>query len=461
MQVKKSDKYLIGACIGLIFLFFSSIIIVTFTRQILVKHMGMQNIFTDFIFMDHDAFNNGDEFNGDELQERGAKSEIDWAELYPFTFDDVPLSTEGTTQRSWTEKIEEKIDGVKSKVEFYCSKALFGYKNFVEQSKSYEKFIGWNFAPFGEYNGVVEMSSGYFTSYEEEKDVTDHANSLIELNEFCKDNGCEFLYIQAPHKVCEYDDSQISGSSDFSNQNANKMISIIEDAGVDVFDIRDVIHNEDFIHHELFYRTDHHWLTTTGLWAAQKTLEYCNVNYNFNAEISRLDLDRFEKKLYPEWFLGSQGKKVTLAHTEPDDFVLLYPEYKTKFHYYVPDELVDEEGDYSIVYDMRQIEEKDLYGSNPYGGCNYGDQPLIQIQNLLNADDNKILIIHDSFGDCFISCLALCEAEVDSLDVRHFNGSVKNYIQSTNPDIVMVMYNAGVVGDEIDWKSHESMFDFR
>ena len=37
-----------------------------------------------------------------------------------------------------------------------------------------------------------------------------------------------------------------------------------EMAGIDCYDLREAIHNENLYHHGLFYRTDHHWLGTTG-----------------------------------------------------------------------------------------------------------------------------------------------------------------------------------------------------
>lgn len=95
-----------------------------------------------------------------------------------------------------------------------------------------------------------------------------------------------------------------------------------------------------------------------------------------------------------------------------------------------------------------------------YRGYNYGDQPVIRINNLADTDGKRILIIDDSFGNCVISCLALCESEVDSLDLRHFTGSLENYIRTFDPDIVMVLYNAENIGRTVDRTTHTDMFDF-
>lgn len=118
-------------------------------------------------------------------------------------------------------------------------------------------------------------------------------------------------------------------------------------------------------------------------------------------------------------------------------------------------------GDYSVCYNMDGLGNGDYYSDNPYGLCNYGDDPMLEIENLLDAENKKIVIIHDSFGDCLVSGLALGVKNVCSLDIRHFTGSVEDYLNKTNPDLVIVMYNAGVAGDDVDYSTHTDKFDFR
>ena len=164
--------------------------------------------------------------------------------------------------------------------------------------------------------------------------------------------------------------------------------------------------------------------------------------------------------MYPEWFLGSQGKKVTLARTEPEDFTLLYPKYPTSFHFIVPAAGVDETSDYSVVYEMTEITVNDYYGKNPYAGCGYGEQPLVRIRNLENADNRRVLVLRDSFGNCLISGLALCEREIDALDLRLFSGSVISYIEQNKPDLVVALYSAASIGGAVNYHAHRDMFDF-
>jgi hypothetical protein len=467
-KATKMEKLLIGLCIGLLICLTFTIAVRFLTRQILVEHFSMDNAFTQLVWFDNaDAAGVGQNEEG-----ANAVSEIstNWAEQYPFDDSKSNLHLVDTKESSNTtnvsilnrvDQVTSAVAGVEGKMDVYATDLLIFYSKITEGAYAYEKYIGWNFASFVEYNAVVQLSDGYLTSYVSKQNTTQYYEALAELNEFCQDEGINFLYIQAPYKISEYDDTDVSGTVDFSNQNADELLEQLDSAGIDYYDIRETIHENDLRNHDLFYKTDHHWLTTTGLWAAQNILAFCNSTYGWNADLSLLDADQFDYVTYEDWFLGSRGKKVTLSRCQPDDFTLLYPKYSTSFSYYVPAEGIDTIGDYSVVYDMSQIEECDYYNKNPYGGCNYADQPLIQIENQLTADEHKILIIGDSFDNCVISCLALAEKNVDSLDLRHFTGSVKSYIEESQPDIVMVMYHAGAVGGDIDYSTHKDEFDFR
>lgn len=457
----KIEKITMGVCIGVLFIFACTIAVRVFTRQVLIKHYHIDNAFTRFVWFDNGYISTGDDF----------EVEMNWEELFPFDASDSnleALDTISTEKKNGLSGMKNQLACVKNfmisaeeKIETYTSSFLVFYSRIVEVAYSYEKSIGWNFAPFEEYNGVIELSDGYLSNYEEKKDTSQQFAALSEFNDYCQKKAIDFLYVQAPCKISEYDDTDISGMLDFSNQNANDLLAKLEDANIEYYDIRETIHENNIHNHDLFYKTDHHWLTTTGLWASQNILKYCNDTYGWNADVSLLDANQFDFITYKECFLGSQGKKVTLSRCRPDDFTLLYPKYDTKFHYYVPAEGINAIDDYSVVYNMSMIENSDYYNNSPYSGCNYGDQPLIQIENQKKVDDHKILLIRDSFGNCVVSCFALAEKNVDSLDLRHFTGSVKTYIEESNPDLVIVMSNAISAGDDVDYSTHTDKFDFR
>lgn len=454
---QKKKIWASSVCIGILLILCVALFWRIFVRQVFVKKLGMNNAFTECMLAGT-TLNNGD---GESGTKDVRTVDIDWKALYPFEKEEAVVEVK---QETAVDKILQKYNRVVSSVEqaiqTYTTNFMPGYHLMVEGAKVYNKFIGWNYVPYSEYNGVITLSDGYLSSYIEPKDVAQHAEELISFKNFCENEGTSFLYVQAPYKISEYDDLDVTNTSDFSNANANEFIKALKQSDTDVLDLRELIHQEGFNNHDMFYRTDHHWTVQTGLWATQRMLGYCNENYGWNADLSKLDITNFDEILYPNWFLGSQGRKVTLAATDPEDFVMILPKYDTNFHYVIPSIGMDEEGDYSITYNMDQIEVCDYYLKSPYSGCNYGDLPLVQIENLLDGEDHRILLIRDSFSDCVISCLASAEKEVYALDLRYFTGSVKKLVQELEPDLVIVMYNPNMLGGEIERSSHIDAFDF-
>lgn len=453
MSNKRAEQVLCGVSLAIVMLFACSILVRTATRQILVKRMGITNAFTDMVLFDVQKL---------KEEQTDKDTEIDWAALYPFLDGEMPAEGAEKQKSRLTavlDKVTEKVDSVKSKVETYTTDYLVGYHKMVDAAKKYEAAIQWNYTSFAEYNGIVTMSDGYLTGVEPKADVSAQAESAVKLAEYCKDSGIQFLYIQAPDKISKYEDTDISDVSDFSNQNADEFLERIRASGIKTVDLREQILAENLPHHELFYRTDHHWKAETGLWASRHILRLLRDDFGFNADLDALEDEKFEAVLYPNWFLGSQGKKVTLERTTPDDFTLLYPKYQTDIHYEVLSRNIDVDGDFSVMYDMKQVEELDYYGENPYAAHIYGDQPLERIENHLIEEPQRLCIIHDSFCDCVVPFLAMGIKYVDSLDIRHFTGSVQTFIDTTQPDIVIVMYNPTILTPNTD--AHIEAFDFR
>ena len=452
----KHNIYVRCACIAAVAIFmffFATIIVRTLTRQILVKKLGMENSFTNIVLFDLKNLNNTDEDTGN------ATVKIDWQSLYPFETGRQSVPDKAVTTTGFADKYKERILSVEEKIETYVTDYLIWYKKIVELANKYKSIIQWDYASYAEYNGIVKLPDGHLTSYIEQRDTNSAADNMISFADYCKQNGINFIYIQAPYKISRIQDKGVSGVVDFSNQNADALIQRLKQANVDIYDLRDEIESEGLNHHSLFFRTDHHWLPETGLWASRHILDYLNQKYKYNTDSGALNESQFKIVLYPKWFLGSQGKKVTLAVTTPDDFSLLYPTYKTQMHFSIPDAEIDLDGDFSIVYDMKKVEKIDYYGRNPYGAYMYSDHALTRFENHLSKNNMRLLFIHDSFGDCVLPFVSIGVKYVDSLDLRHFTGSVMSFIEKNKPDAVIVLYNPNSIKSDGDL--HKAPFDFR
>ena len=72
-----------------------------------------------------------------------------------------------------------------------------------------------------------------------------------------------------------------------------------------------------------------------------------------------------------------------------------------------------------------------------------------------------MLLLHDSFSDVVQSFLALGLKNLEAMDLRYFDGSLEGYIRENQPDLVIVMINAGEISGKINRDSHRDLFDFR
>lgn len=431
-------------------LFFISVTIRLFTRQILVEKLSMNNGFTNIVFFDKPEFENSNQ-----------TTEIDWSKEYPFKGEVEVIDTQSSNHflSDIAFRFESLIKGVERKITAYTTDHIILYSRFTEMANQYKKSIGWNLVPSEEYNGVITMSDGFLTTLIEKRDVSENVAAISNLKDFLDEKGIGLLYVQIPHKVCREDDD-LSGVIDFSNQNADEFLSGIKTQNIDFIDLRDVLHLEGLNHHELFYRTDHHWKAETGLWAAGIISKHLNDRYGFNIEMEIMNPNNYDYAVYKDWFFGSQGKKVTLSRAEPEDISLIYPKFDVDISFRIPERNVNLTGNFSVIYDLSHIEEIDYYKKNPYAAYTYGDNAFSGFRNNLLRGENKVLIIGDSNDNSLLPFLALGIENVDSLDLRHFDGSLLSLIEKNRYDLVIVDYIPGAI-NSIDFNLHNGFFDFR
>ena len=214
--------------------------------------------------------------------------------------------------------------------------------------------------------------------------------------------------------------------------------------------------------HSAFFRTDHHWKPETALWAAGKVVEKLKNSYGVDVNMTHFSSDDYEVQAYEKCFLGSQGKKLTLAYTEPDDFSLYYPKFPVKLHLQIADFGIDDTGDFTLLYDKAAWGSGNCYVDNQYAMYGYGDVPELIVHNYANESlsGKKILLIKDSMLDAGGPFLAMGLKDLRELDIRHFTGSVRKYVEQYQPDIVLIMYKPSYA-EPVDWTMHKDKFDFR
>ncbi len=380
-------------------------------------------------------------------QSSNSKS-TDWELVYPFKEEDL----EAEQQEALKEKKEEpkkitavdayknKVDGIKSSVEYYTSKLLFLRMKFIEFNSFFNKTIGMKL--FSGSDEIAALSDGSLVYYTEGRDISAGIKNMISLSKYVNNRGEDFLYVQVPSKIDPETSYLPAGIVDYGNETADRMVNALKKENIKCLDLRDCMKKQGMSYTESFYFTDHHWKTGVGMWAANeisKTL----ASYGIDYKPELLSKDNYTETVYKDFMFGSLGREVTTAFADPEDISIYTPNFETDFevNYYDHGKC---SGDFKdSLLDMSVFEKKDYYNTSAYSSYMHGVSPIVSIENKKADNDKRVLFVADSFCHCVLPYVATQVKYIDKIDLRFFYGSIKRYIDETNPDIVVVMYYPG------------------
>lgn len=446
---------IIGCGVIILFLAMGAVLCRAFVTNVVIPKWKINNAVTDFIME-----------KPEKARPYHKLVSVKWDKLYPFK--DSKKAAAAKNKKNTVIQFKERITGLEQKITTkekaisnYSNEKLWGFQDWVEMKMAYEKWIGWDICGYIRWIGKDYLVNRSLNRIDKRRKI----QSVTEFYNFCKEQGIPFLFVQTPYKVSqniEQDRFPILGNT---NAQADALIQGLEANNIPVLDIRDEVEKEKLAHYNLFFKTDHHWKPQTAMWAAERITKNLQARPDINLQYDSFLLtpEAYKEVVYQRNFLGSQGRKVTLARADPEDISLFYPKTETDFAYIIPSRKIHLRGDFSVMYDMNQIREGDYYYKNSYAAYSYGDQALIQIRNYkVGVNGKHVLMIKDSFGDAVEPFLAMTVAQLDVIDLRHFTGSLQTFIERTHPDVVMVLYNPSEsVGNQINWTSHKDLFDFR
>ena len=155
---------------------------------------------------------------------------------------------------------------------------------------------------------------------------------------------------------------------------------------------------------------------------------------------------------------------MTLARAKPENFTLIYPKFTTSINFEIPGRNLAMSGDFAITYNMKDVDTRDYYGKNTYATYIYADNALTRMENMNIPGGKRLLIIHESMSNCIIPFVALGVSHIYAIDLRHFSGSLKRFIEQEKLDAVIVMYYATVPGRYANpsaTKENKKFYDFR
>lgn len=277
---------------------------------------------------------------------------------------------------------------------------------------------------------------------------TDYEVSQMEgLSDFLNQNGVKLLYVNQP--VVYTDDGLFErefGTESWCNRNADTFLSRIREEGISAVDLRDSIKEEGLNTEDMFYRTDHHWTTETGLWAAGKIAEGLNQYCGYQIDPATFSRDRFTFTDYPQSWLGEQGKKIGRTYVGLDDYVEIRPNFDTAYTFRSGGKVYGGTFDDFIRSDRFKPEE-DYYNASDW----YYAYRTINCTNQ-NVRDGNVLLLCDSYAQVTDSFLSLGLHNLDTITLREYPSDFKleQYILDQGYDTVVIAYAQFMIGAHDD-----------
>ena len=301
-----------------------------------------------------------------------------------------------------------------------------------------------------EMNGVTRDNSNYLhvinTDIPDILTIKKDSRSLVKLFEHARKNNIKFIFVQAPAKVIDGQTVLPVGIRDFTNDVYDLWCGIMTENDIPVLDLRKTLKdNLDF------YKTDHHWTTTTSMHAAESIIEALNTKYNTGITPYWADSNgpQYKKKVWSKSFLGSYGIKVgRFFYSGKDDFEMYVPTFKTNIEYthYMNGKIEKKKiGSFEKAFLDYEILDDPNY-KNKYNACLFGGYVENVIINHYAGNNTKVLLVTDSFGRSMSQYLSLYFKELRYLDPQkgRYNDSYIKYMDQYKPEIVIVMYNSSI-----------------
>lgn len=299
-------------------------------------------------------------------------------------------------------------------------------ENFIKLKNKIEILIGKD-----EINGVFEYD-GYLIQTFKDIDYKLTDRNIASLNKLkSKFNDIPFYFMpvitsQEKFKENLPDYLNLESETDYINYCFSKLKNI------EKIDVSREICETDYA----FYRTDHHWTTDAAYRAYLKTATHLEIKPVEAVEIKTVSND----------FYGTLYSR-TLNEKIEADYIGAYVS-DTRFNLCIKDEIYD-----SLYFD-NFLKEKDKYSYFLSG--NHG---ISTIKNLDITSDKKIMVIKDSYANCFVPFLAENYSEVTLIDPRYSSYAQIKEINPSDYDDVLVLFNVSGFSQEQNFALIEFMGD--
>lgn len=314
-------------------------------------------------------------------------------------------------------------------------------------------------------NDVIRLKNGMLSEKIPEINMEDRAENLIELNEYCKRENIQFLYVQAPDKMDLEKTLLPEGMVNHANENADCLLECLSHANIETLDLRPYTSATKDMVQQYFYKTDHHWNPFGAFIGFQKIIEKVSEIFpETTFDPIPLDLEHWNVHKKEKWFLGSHGRRVGIYFGGVEDLIWMTPAFDTQISCSIPDRNKVYKGDFEKANIRKRILEqnhKNYFNRRPYQIFTGRDYPLIKERNEQAASNIKVLLIKDSFSRPVMAYMSTEFQKLDVIDLRHYKEStLVEYIEKSHPDLVMMMLYPGSFSNDAQFQYNSSAITY-
>ncbi|MBO4696205.1 MAG: hypothetical protein J5643_02855 [Lachnospiraceae bacterium] len=333
----------------------------------------------------------------------------------------LPLSNYSEWERRYlAEKPEVSIEKLKNgtlaeETETYLADHFPFRDMFVTVYSFYETATGHK-----EIGGVYLGKDNFlFTKLTDDeidpKDRKASADALVHFGQFLSEEEIPYRVMIVPSSGLSLKDKLPAGAP-YYDQDAY-LDNLAEQLGGSFTDTRAVLREESD-----YYRTDHHW-TMSGAYKAYEVWERSMGR-------TPVSKDRFRSVTVSDRFLGTLYAKAKPVRYQSDTVTALEPEG-------VAVTVTADGKTLAGLYDETKLNSRyDAYSY--FLGGNYGELKITGT----GPQGSRLLVIKDSYANCFLPLLVTEYEEIHVLDLRYFGRPVRDYVKANAISEVLVLYGA-------------------
>ena len=175
---------------------------------------------------------------------------------------------------------------------------------------------------------------------------------------------------------------------------------------------------------KLYYKTDHHWTTQGAFYVFRETAAGFGIEGDVSDDyVSYTVTDSFNGVLAAKSGVGLNEKEsieIYVPASGDDDVVVNY---------------VDEAKKTSSLYDSSKLETRDKYA------VFFGGNTSVMDIKTVSPSSKRLLVVKDSFANCFIPFLTPYYREIVVVDPRYYSGTMKDIMDTYRITDTLIMYS--------------------